>query len=101
MKRHLDRQWGLAGEYDLLDIGNGFFVVKFDSKEDKTKVIKGIPWEIYDHYLLIRQWTQTFNENGNHRKNHGLGENSKPKLCLPYDKSFLWAIALAMHRNPG
>jgi hypothetical protein len=37
MKRHLHRQWRLAGIFEFLDIENGFFVAKFDSKEDKIK----------------------------------------------------------------
>lgn len=46
-----------------MDIGNGFFMAKFDYEEDRNKVINGGPWMIFDHYLSIRSWTVTFNAN--------------------------------------
>ncbi|XP_045821903.1 uncharacterized protein LOC123914775 [Trifolium pratense] len=96
MKRNLDGQWGLAGEFDLLDIGNGFFVVKFNSEEDKTKVIKGIPWDIYGHHLLIRQWTQTFNAKTETIEKTMSWVRIVSLNLVYHDESFLWAIASAI-----
>jgi hypothetical protein len=96
MKRHLHRQWRLAGEFEFFDIGNGFFVVKFDSKEDKTKVIKGIPWDINDRHLWIRQWTQTFNAKMQTIKKTMSWVRILSLNLVYHDESFLWAIASAI-----
>ncbi|KAL7211641.1 hypothetical protein ACSBR2_014487 [Camellia fascicularis] len=37
--------WGLQGDFEALDIGHGFFIVKFDIMEDYTKVL-GTPLKI-------------------------------------------------------
>lgn len=40
MKTKVSAAWKLTGEFDFLDIGNGFFMVKFDRDEDKAKAIE-------------------------------------------------------------
>jgi len=44
-----------------MDVGNTFYMVKFDEEEDKNKVINVGPWRIYDHCLPISLWFPTFN----------------------------------------
>jgi len=61
MKTKLETIWALTGGIDLMDVGNSFYMVKFDGEEDKAKVINGGPWMIYDHYLAVCQWSPTFN----------------------------------------
>ncbi|XP_006601654.1 uncharacterized protein LOC114391698 [Glycine soja] len=60
MKDHLTRIWKLVAGFDILDIGNHFYMVKFDTTEDRQKVIEGGPWMIFDHYLTIQTWTPDF-----------------------------------------
>lgn len=43
-----------------MDVGNGFFMVKFDSEEDRTVVINGGPWLIFDRILAVRVWTPDY-----------------------------------------
>ncbi|KHN17266.1 hypothetical protein glysoja_010725, partial [Glycine soja] len=57
MKEKLTRLWKLGSGFEMLHIGNGYFTVKFDSKEDRTKVIQEGPWIIFDHYLMVKTWT--------------------------------------------
>ncbi|KAL7162950.1 hypothetical protein ACSBR2_039121 [Camellia fascicularis] len=52
--------WGLQGDFEALDIGHGFFIVKFDMVEDYTKVFTRGPWVALDHYVTIRRWQQDF-----------------------------------------
>ncbi|KAL7191233.1 hypothetical protein ACSBR2_023327 [Camellia fascicularis] len=52
--------WGLQADFEALDIGNGFFIVKFDMMEDYTKVFTGGPWVVLDHYVMVRKWQQDF-----------------------------------------
>ncbi|XP_057444266.1 uncharacterized protein LOC130736451 [Lotus japonicus] len=60
MKSRLAITWRLGGDFELLDVGNGFFMVKFDSEEDKNKVMGGGPWMIFDHYLAVSTWNADF-----------------------------------------
>ncbi|XP_057418764.1 uncharacterized protein LOC130712971 [Lotus japonicus] len=60
MKSRLSSIWQLVGEFDLLDIDNGFYMVKFDRDEDRKKVMDGGPWMIFDHYLVVALWSKEF-----------------------------------------
>lgn len=40
--------------------GNDFFMVKFEAKEDRLRVINGGPWMIFDHILFVRMWMPQF-----------------------------------------
>lgn len=54
MRERLKAIWRLAGGFDLMDVGNGVFMVKCDLEEDRKKVMEGGPWMIFDHYLAIQ-----------------------------------------------
>lgn len=60
MKARLAAVWRLTGDFDLLDIDNGFYMVKFDIAADRTKVMEGGPWMIFDHYLAVSTWSKEF-----------------------------------------
>jgi hypothetical protein len=83
---------------EIIDIGNGFFMVKFDVKEDLEKAMGGSPWMIFDHYLAIHPWTPDFDP----------FEVSIDRtcvwICLPglgmeyYDENVLMALGAAIGR---
>ena len=60
LRDRLTSLWRLQGGFEMVDVGNGFFMVKFDFKEDKHKVITGGPWMLFDHYLAIQTWSSDF-----------------------------------------
>ncbi|XP_057432499.1 uncharacterized protein LOC130725245 [Lotus japonicus] len=60
MKAKLASLWRLIGDFDLMDVDNGFHMVKFDRNEDKDKVMGGGPWMIFDHYLAVATWSPEF-----------------------------------------
>ncbi|XP_057418216.1 uncharacterized protein LOC130712398 [Lotus japonicus] len=60
MKSRLVNLWKLSGEFELRDVDNGFFMVKFDNQADRTKVMEGGPWMIFDHYLAVATWSPEF-----------------------------------------
>jgi hypothetical protein len=60
MMEKLQTIWKPTGGMEIIDIGNGFFMVKFDVKEDLEKAMGGSPWMIFDHYLAIHPWTPDF-----------------------------------------
>lgn len=46
----------------LIDLGNGFYIAKFELEEDFTRVIAGgPPWFMNGQYITIRQWQPKFN----------------------------------------
>ena len=61
IKQKLKHLWRLLGGYDVMNVGNGYFLVKFDFQEDRMKVISEGPWMIQDHYLVVKQWSPNFN----------------------------------------
>lgn len=60
MMDRLNKNWKLTTSFDMLDIGNNFYMVKFDIEADRTKVMEEGPQMIFDHYLTIHTWSQDF-----------------------------------------
>nr|KJB43223.1 hypothetical protein B456_007G189100 [Gossypium raimondii] len=52
----LTSMWNLDEEFDCIDLGHGFYVVKISSVDDGLKVITTGTWKIMDHYLTIQKW---------------------------------------------
>ncbi|MBA0575389.1 hypothetical protein Golob_024443 [Gossypium lobatum] len=60
---------GLEGDDDFdfyegdlrMDIGNGYFLAKFQNKGEFKKVLSKEPWVIYGQYLMMQPWTIDFN----------------------------------------
>ncbi|XP_028115237.1 uncharacterized protein LOC114313094 [Camellia sinensis] len=55
--------WNLQADFETLDIGNGFFIVKFEMMEDYMKVFIGGPWVVMDRYVTVRKWQPDFKSN--------------------------------------
>ena len=47
--------WMPVGRMDCIDLGNDFFLIKFELHSDLEVVIKGGPWFAGKHFLAIRQ----------------------------------------------
>lgn len=60
MKEKLKKVWKPAGGFDILDVDNGFYMVKFDLETDREKALSDGPWMLYDHYLAVSRWTPEF-----------------------------------------
>lgn len=43
-----------------MDLGHGFFMVKLDNENDRTKDMEGGPWIVFYHCLFVRRWTPDF-----------------------------------------
>lgn len=44
----------------MVDIGYGFFMIKFDNEMDRDKVIEGGPWMVFDNCLAVQLWKPDF-----------------------------------------
>lgn len=60
MKDRLSRIWKLQAGFEIMDIGHGFYMAKFDMEGDRMKVMEEGPWMIFDHYLTVQTWTPEF-----------------------------------------
>ncbi|KAK7243144.1 hypothetical protein RIF29_37931 [Crotalaria pallida] len=96
MRDRLRNAWKLQSGFDLMDVGNGFYVVKFDAEEDREKVMVGGPWMIFDHCLSVQRWDPDFVSPAT-QVNRTLVWIRFPGLNLMfYDKSFLLGLASAV-----
>lgn len=77
-------------------LGHGFYMVKFDEAEDRTKVISGGPWMVFDHYLSIRLWTPEFNAKQAFIDKTLVWVRVPSLNVLFYDESFLTTLASAI-----
>ena len=41
MRDRLKKMWNPFGGFDIIDLGFGFFLIKFDEEEDRANVVKG------------------------------------------------------------
>lgn len=44
MKRKLASTWKVLGDFEIMDVGNGYYMVLFNDNEDRMKVINVGPW---------------------------------------------------------
>lgn len=99
MKAKLENVWKLTGGFELMDVGNSYYMVKFDGLEDKNKVINGGPWMIYDHILAVSQWSSKFNATTATIDKTMVWIRIPSLNLVYYDESLLWALA-SMVGNP-
>lgn len=93
MRDRLKVTWKLSGGFDIMDVGNGFFMVKFDLPVDKEKVINDGPWMIFYHCLAVRTWVPDF-VSSDVKIDKTLVWIRFPNLGMEYyDESVLWALA--------
>lgn len=96
MKAKLSSTWKLIGGFEIMDVGNGYFMVLFDEAKDRNKVISGGQWMIFDHILLDRLWTPEL------IANRATIDRTVVWVCIPslnilfYDESFLPTLASAI-----
>lgn len=98
MKERLQRIWKPMAGFDVMDLGNGFFMVKFDEESDRTNVINGGPWMIYDHYLTVQCWSQDFTAPTATIDRTMVWVRFPGLNLFYYDESVLMALAAAVGR---
>nr|POF24341.1 hypothetical protein CFP56_27537 [Quercus suber] len=56
----LTQLWKPSGRMDCVNLGYGFFLIRFYAKEDLDFVLQRGPWFIGDHFLSLRPWEPFF-----------------------------------------
>ncbi|XVF00260.1 hypothetical protein REPUB_Repub03eG0269800 [Reevesia pubescens] len=52
--------WSLVGDFQAVDLDNGYYCFRFNNVTDYNHVLLGGPWVIANHYLTVRRWTPCF-----------------------------------------
>ncbi|GKV23692.1 hypothetical protein SLEP1_g33394 [Rubroshorea leprosula] len=60
LSSRLSREWQTEGEFTVIDIGQGYYVAKFSSSDDCSRVLTGGPYKFFDHYLAVQPWEPNF-----------------------------------------
>ena len=64
LRQRLKILWGLRSGFEMMSAGNSYYMLKFDMREDRSKVIEGGPWMINGFYLAMKQWFVDVNPSG-------------------------------------
>ncbi len=52
--------WNFVGNFSCVDLGLGFFLIRFDSQSGFEDVLKRGLWFIDEHFLSLRSWVPNF-----------------------------------------
>lgn len=52
--------WAKRGVLNIIDLGQEFYLVTFTNPEDHTVALLEGLWLVYDHYLMVREWSPNF-----------------------------------------
>ncbi|CAI0380369.1 unnamed protein product [Linum tenue] len=52
--------WKPAGSMEVKDLDHGCVLVKFSNEQDYFRALTDGPWMIFDHYLVVQQWSPKF-----------------------------------------
>lgn len=56
----LRQLWKLQESFNLVDIGNNFFIVKINNPDDYWHILTGGPWVVAGYYLTVQRWKPFF-----------------------------------------
>ncbi|KAL4297374.1 hypothetical protein GQ457_12G006380 [Hibiscus cannabinus] len=58
--------WNPSGEVALVDLDNGYYLVRFANVADVSRMLIGGPWVIYGNYLTVQPWSRNFSTDVDH-----------------------------------
>ncbi|KAE8681993.1 hypothetical protein F3Y22_tig00111277pilonHSYRG00016 [Hibiscus syriacus] len=53
--------WQLQGRFQLVDLENDYYLVRFEKEYDYMKALMEGPWMIFGSYLTVQPWNRSFN----------------------------------------
>ncbi|XP_061348942.1 uncharacterized protein LOC133294302 [Gastrolobium bilobum] len=56
----LVRLWCLVSSYELIDLDNGYLLIRFQDDNDYRHVLEEGPWIVNDHYVIVQRWRPLF-----------------------------------------
>ncbi|KAE8719445.1 hypothetical protein F3Y22_tig00109957pilonHSYRG00057 [Hibiscus syriacus] len=76
--------WQLQGQYQVIDLENDYFLVKFESEQDYIHVLMEGPWTIFGCYLTVQPWSRTFTTSEKHTSQQKLEYEGLQQICFQY-----------------
>ncbi|KAL8128646.1 LOW QUALITY PROTEIN: hypothetical protein V2J09_017801 [Rumex salicifolius] len=61
IEKKLRELWKPAGKWTIMDLPNGYYVIRFETKRDYYHALDDGPWTIFGHYLITKEWSPLFN----------------------------------------
>lgn len=59
-KQRITRIWNIKGRLEMIDVGSGCYVVRFDTVDDCKHVLFDGPWKLFDNYIVAQRWRPDF-----------------------------------------
>ena len=53
--------WKPMGDFQIVDLDNGYFVIHFENPDDRMTALTKGPWTVLGHYLTVQPWSANFN----------------------------------------
>ncbi|MBA0633397.1 hypothetical protein Godav_002009 [Gossypium davidsonii] len=60
LQNKIYNMWRSSAPLHMMDIKNGYFLIKFENKLDCKKALSERPWTIFGQYLTVQPWTMAF-----------------------------------------
>ncbi|KAL5738140.1 hypothetical protein ACOSP7_030901 [Xanthoceras sorbifolium] len=60
MIQKLQQKWSLIGQWQLTDLENGYFVARFQFKDDLEAILTGSSWVIANQHVVAQKWKPNF-----------------------------------------
>ncbi|KAH7867540.1 hypothetical protein Vadar_034652 [Vaccinium darrowii] len=60
LRQRVEQAWKLRGNFQMVDLEEGYYLVRFATKEDYHHVLFYGPWTILGHYLTAQKWKPDF-----------------------------------------
>ncbi|CAL5355906.1 unnamed protein product [Camellia sinensis] len=60
LTQRMKQIWQLQHSIDVVDVGEGYYLVRFTCKADYVHVLLDGPWVILGHYLTVSKWRPDF-----------------------------------------
>lgn len=60
LNQRLTNLWKVQDKFNVIDIGYGCFVVRFNNKKDYLHVLLDGPWKVFDNYLVVQRWVPEY-----------------------------------------
>ncbi|XP_045792034.1 uncharacterized protein LOC123886793 [Trifolium pratense] len=93
LKERLQKIWKLQGGFDMMNVDQGFYMVKCNLLADRERIMSQGPWMVFDHYLAVAQWSPEFAAPTAQVEKTLVWIRFPGLNLLFYDESFLLALA--------
>lgn len=90
--------WKPRADLDIVILGFGYCLVKFDCDKDRERVILDGPWTVQGHYLTIRPWLQEFFPSAAFEESTMAWVRFPQLNLMYYNEEVLFAIASSIRK---